>query len=90
EAFIKETGLYGKPRRFPDGEEVEPYVLRVLLLEALDRARPWAVEKGDFYGLFRLALSERREGRELRTFLRKLPEGPLEARLQRFQASIEG
>lgn len=90
EAFIQETGLYAKLKRFPDGEEMEPYALRVLLLEALDRARPWAVEQGDFHGLFRLALSDTPAGRELRAFLRKLPEGPLEARLQRFQASIEG
>lgn len=90
EAFIEETGLYAKPKRFPDDEEVEPYALRILLLEALDRARPWAVEKGDFHGLFRLALSDTLEGRRLRAFLRKLPDGSLEAELQAFQASIEG
>ena len=90
EAFVQETGLYAKPRRLPDGEEVEPYALRILLLEALDRARPWAEQEGDFHGLFRLALNEAEKGRRFRAFLLKLPDGPIEAKLQAFQASIEG
>lgn len=88
EAFVQETGLYAKPKSLKDGEEVEPYALRVLLLEALDRARSWAENEGDFHSLFRLALSDTVEGRRLRAFLFQLPEGPLEAVLQAFQVSM--
>lgn len=85
-AFIQETKVYALPKILDNGEEVDAYALRVALLDAFSRARPWAEEQGDFRGLLRLALRETEEGRALRTVLRHPPAGPMEEALQRFQA----
>ena len=89
EGFIQATGLYAQPRRLPSGEEVEAYALRVLLLNALFRARPWAEEEGDFRGLLMLALSDTEEGQKLRDFLRNPPNDSPVARLKAFQVQRE-
>jgi len=89
EKFIQATGLYAQPRQLPSGEEVEAYALRVLLLNALFRARHWAEKEGDFRGLFMLALSGTEEGQKLRNFLRNPPDDFLVARLKAFQAQRE-
>ncbi len=86
EAFIQETKLYALPQRLSHGEEINAYALRIALLNAFARARPWAEEQGDFRGLLRRALSETEEGRAFRTLLRHPPAGPLEEILRRFQA----
>ncbi|MBI3990222.1 MAG: hypothetical protein HY347_11475 [candidate division NC10 bacterium] len=72
-AFIQETKVYALPQILDSGEEVDAYALRVALLDAFARARPWAEEQGDFLELLRLALRETEEGRALRTLLRHLP-----------------
>lgn len=89
EEFIQATGLYAQPRQLPSGEEVDAYNLRVLLLNALFRARSWAEEEGDFRGLLMLALSDTEEGQKLREFLRSPSDDFLADRLKAFQAQKE-
>jgi nicotinate-nucleotide adenylyltransferase len=85
-AFIEKTGAYRSPGRLPGGEEVDAYGLRLSLLEALHRARPWAERQGAFRSLLDLALEDSASGRALRGFLGQLPVGDLTLDLQAFQA----
>ena len=84
-AFVEATRVYAPPLRRPDGEEVDAYGLRVSLIAALARARPWAERQADLRRLLGLALGASEAGRTLRAWLRNPPPGPTEADLRSFQ-----
>ncbi len=68
EAFVAETGVYGPPR-YIDGEEVDPYGLRVRLLQGL-YLHGFGAEKGVRFDLLvEVALSPTEQGRSLRRLL---------------------
>lgn len=88
-AFVASTHAYSAPRRLSGGEEVDFYGLRVALVEALARARPWAETGADLHRLWLLATSDTSRGAELRAWLAALPAGPTTATLRAFQARAE-
>lgn len=78
-AFLSETRAYAPPTRLADGEIVEAYGLRVALLSALSRARPWSQSQADFRALLNLALGHTRESHRFRTWLQRVPSDPSSA-----------
>lgn len=64
--WIAETGAYQPSTRLPNGEQVDKYAVRSLLIDLLDRDRRWALRNASLPQLLRQAWDNAPSGAEFR------------------------
>lgn len=69
--FIREARPYAPPQYVPDGEELDPYGLRLSILAGAATGRLAIATAADFAALYRAARAETAEGYRWRAFLRE-------------------
>lgn len=69
--FIREARPYAPPQYVPDGEELDPYGLRLSILAGAATGRLAIATAADFAALYRAARAETAEGCRWRAFLRE-------------------